>query len=294
MAVAVPVLLGALLPRAGPPRDELRGRLPALQVLYLHGNQLATLKAAGALAFLPALLRLTLHDNPLATHPNYRHFLVNSILSLRALDLHVISDEELIEGAHFPARFGALGDAAALPLFHQGARVAGAAEAALVRELESEIAALNASLHKDGRRYVLMAPGRWGSADDTKGIPVAWSDISSSGFIVETEVPAAAEVPLSQGSHFFQNIISFGLGYASVRGESEVANYSYWDSLPTSAASNGNKYARHVTLDEPLEIVVDGLSRRGVVMKPGNPFDVYVGQVDAFVEMAKGEYNSTA
>ena len=56
----------------------------------------------------------------------------------------------------------------------------------------------------------------------------------------------------------------------------------------------GNKYARHVTLDEPLEIVVDGLSRRGVVMKPGNPFDVYVGQVDAFVEMAKGEYNSTA
>ena len=139
-----------------------------------------------------------------------------------------------------------------------------------------------------------MAPGRWGSADDTKGIPVAWSDISSSGFIVETEVPAAAEVPLSQGSHFFQNIISFGLGYASVRGESEVADYSYWDSLPTSSASNGNKYARHVTLDEPLEIVVDGLSRRGVVMKPGNPFDVYVGQVDAFVEMAKGEYNSTA
>ena len=49
-----------------------------------------------------------------------------------------------------------------------------------------------------------------------------------------------------------------------------------------------------MTLDEPLEIVVDGLSRRGVVMKPGNPFDVYVGQVDAFVEMAKGEYNSTA
>ena len=127
-----------------PKRDEIRGHLPSLQILYLHGNQLATLKAAGALAFLPSLLRLTLHDNPLAAHPNYRHFLVNSILPLRALDLHVISDEELIEGAHFPARFGALGDAAALPLFHQGARVAGAAEAALVRELESEIAALNA------------------------------------------------------------------------------------------------------------------------------------------------------
>ena len=68
-----------------PKRDEIRGHLPSLQILYLHGNQLATLKAAGALAFLPSLLRLTLHDNPLAAHPNYRHFLVNSILPLRAV-----------------------------------------------------------------------------------------------------------------------------------------------------------------------------------------------------------------
>ena len=81
------------------PKREEWARLPELQVLYLHGNQLGSLKTAGRLAALPKLLRATFFDNPLATHQNYRHFLVNSIFSLRALDMHVISDEELIEGA---------------------------------------------------------------------------------------------------------------------------------------------------------------------------------------------------
>merc|ERR1712185_174846 len=87
------------------PKREEWARLPELQVLYLHGNQLGSLKVAGRLSALEKLLRVTLFDNPLATHPNYRHFLVNSIFSLRALDLHVISDEELIEGAQFPTNF---------------------------------------------------------------------------------------------------------------------------------------------------------------------------------------------
>lgn len=51
---------------------------------------------------------------------------------------------------------------------------------------------------------------------------------------------------------------------------------------------------RHVRLDKPLEVVVDGVSRRGVVMKPGKPFDVYVGQVDAFMALAEGEYGNNA
>ena len=58
------------------------------------------------------------------------------------------------------------------------------------------------------------------------------------------------------------------------------------------AQEHGNRYVRHVRLDAPLEIVVDGLSRRGVVMKPGKPFDMYVGQVDAFMALQEGEYNS--
>ena len=59
-----------------------------------------------------------------------------------------------------------------------------------------------------------MAPGRWGSGDSTSGIPVTWSDIDSSAVIVETALDE--HVPVSQGSHFFQNIISFGLGYMTV------------------------------------------------------------------------------
>ena len=94
------------------PKREDWARLPELQVLYLHGNQLGSLKTAGRLAALPKLVRATFFDNPLATHQNYRHFLVNSIFSLRALDMHVISDEELIEGAKFPAAFATLSEAA--------------------------------------------------------------------------------------------------------------------------------------------------------------------------------------
>jgi len=156
------------------------------------------------------------------------------------------------------------------------------------REMASEISSFNSQIEGDGAKYLLMAPGRWGSADSTRGIPVSWQDIRGSSFIVETSVPGEEQVPLSQGSHFFQNLISFGLGYANVDdssssgGGAEVADYAYWDSLP---AIGEGKFVRHVRLDAPLEIVVDGVSRHGVVMKPGKPFDVYVAQVDAFMAL---------
>jgi len=152
-----------------------------------------------------------------------------------------------------------------------------------------EIGELNASLKTAGRRYLLMAPGRWGSADAATGIPVHWQDIDASAFIVETVLDK--HVPVSQGSHFFQNIIAFGLGYMTVDPGvgAEVAEYAFWDSLPEAAAT---EHVRHVRLDAPLEIVVDSQSRHGVVMKPGKPFDIYVGQVDAFMALAQEQFNS--
>ena len=161
--------------------------------------------------------------------------------------------------------------------------------------------ALHNHLQAEGRKYLLMAPGRWGSGDPTAGIPVKWSDIDSSAVIVETALDE--HVPVSQGSHFFQNIISFGLGYMSidtskpaVAGDpvAEVADYAYWESMPASEQSTNAKYVRHVQFDEPLEIVVDAASRHGVVMKPGKPFDVYVSQVDAFMAIAREQYSSSA
>ena len=155
-----------------------------------------------------------------------------------------------------------------------------------------EISSINSRLSQQGRRYLLMAPGRWGSADPSTGIPVQWDDITSSAFLVETTLDE--QVPPSQGSHFFQNIISFGLGYMSVGhsapsasafGEKEVADYRFWDEQP--ATEHGTSFVRHVSLEKPLEIVVDGQSRHGVVMKPGKPFNVYVGQVDAFLALSE-------
>jgi hypothetical protein len=108
-------------------------------------------------------------------------------------------------------------------------------------------------------------------------------------------MPIALLFAPHQGSHFFQNIISFGIGYATAdttNNREDVADYSYWDSLPASPSSG--PMVRHVQLDQPLEVVVDGMSRRGVVMKQGKAFDVYVGQVDAFMALAEGEYGNNA
>jgi len=162
-------------------------------------------------------------------------------------------------------------------------------------EIATEISAINSHLHAAGRKYLLMAPGRWGSANAATGIPVAWKDIDNAAFIVETQLDsdvAGKHVPVSQGSHFFQNIISFGLGYMTVDPASgtshagETADYAFWDAQPVEEAHQ-TQYVRHVRLPSALEIVVDGESRHGVVMKPGKPFDVYVSQVDAFMALAQ-------
>ena len=163
-------------------------------------------------------------------------------------------------------------------------------------EIAREISAVNSRLQAEGRKYLLMAPGRWGSGDSTSGIPVTWSDIDSSAVIVETALDE--HVPVSQGSHFFQNIVSFGLGYMSIDTSkteaSEVADYAFWESMPPTEESVAAKYVRHVRLDTPLEVVIDAQSRNGVVMKPGKPFDVYVSQVDAFMALSREQFGSNA
>ena len=130
-----------------PPR-EVWAQLTELQVLYLHSNQLASLKAAGNLGALPSLLRLTLHDNPLASHPNYRHFIVNSLFSLRALDQFVISDEELIEGAEFSERLSTKSDFSRLALEEHCPAAPGESRMVLnakiyLTELQHELTSLN-------------------------------------------------------------------------------------------------------------------------------------------------------
>lgn len=130
-----------------------------------------------------------------------------------------------------------------------------------------EIGALNAKLREAGRPYVLIGFGRWGSADPWLGIPVSWSQISAVRCIVEADLPDISVTP-SQGTHFFQNITSFGLGYFTVhtRGDRDSLDLAWLDAQP---AKEETRHVRHLQFEAPLEIVVDGRGGRGVIMKPG-------------------------
>ena len=88
-------------------------------------------------------------------------------------------------------------------------------DSAKTREMAAEVARLNNRMKEEGASYLLLGPGRWGSSDPWLGIPVVWSDISEAKMIVETAIPGYRIEP-SQGTHFFQNITSLGVGYLTI------------------------------------------------------------------------------
>jgi hypothetical protein len=88
-------------------------------------------------------------------------------------------------------------------------------DSAKTRDMAAEVARLNNKIKAEEAPYLLLGPGRWGSSDPWLGIPVVWSDISEARMIVETAIPGYRIEP-SQGTHFFQNITSLGVGYLTV------------------------------------------------------------------------------
>ena len=88
-------------------------------------------------------------------------------------------------------------------------------DSARTREMAEEISSLNSRIKSEDASYLLVGPGRWGSSDPWLGIPVVWSDISEARMIVETAIPGYRIEP-SQGTHFFQNITSLGVGYLTI------------------------------------------------------------------------------
>jgi CheY-like chemotaxis protein len=133
-------------------------------------------------------------------------------------------------------------------------------------EIAREVGVLNSRLKESGRPYALIGPGRWGSADPWLGIPVKWNQISGVRCIVETDLEDMRVDP-SQGSHFFHNIMSFGIGYLTVdvkRGD--LVDYAALDAAPAAAET---KHLRHLSLREPLNIALSGRKSYGVIMKPG-------------------------
>jgi CheY-like chemotaxis protein len=135
-------------------------------------------------------------------------------------------------------------------------------------DIAGEIEAINRILKEENRGYVLIGPGRWGTADRMFGIPVSWSQISSVKAFVETDISGISMQP-SQGTHFFHNITSFGIPYFTVNLERDPGGLDF-DWLNAQAAIHEADHVRLIRFDEPLVIAVDGRNRRGVIMKPGH------------------------
>ena len=132
----------------------------------------------------------------------------------------------------------------------------------LAWRIASELGEFNARMVAEHRPYLLLAFGRLGTVDPPFGIPVVWAQISGARVIVEAAMPGRP-VGLSQGSHFFHNLIAAQVGYFSVAHDGEYPiNWTWIRSQGTEAET---EYIRHVRTTRPLVIKIDGRSGRGVI-----------------------------
>ncbi|MEA5128255.1 MAG: PEP/pyruvate-binding domain-containing protein [Proteiniphilum sp.] len=131
-----------------------------------------------------------------------------------------------------------------------------------------EIELLNSRFAAEGTNYVLVGPGRWGSSDPWLGIPVKWPHISQARVIVESAMENYRIEP-SQGTHFFQNLTSFGVGYFTVNPFVENEGFFDEEFLNAQPAVYETEFIRQVHFDWPVVIKINGKKRVGVVMKPG-------------------------
>lgn len=133
--------------------------------------------------------------------------------------------------------------------------------------LVEEIERVNTRFVEKGEPYILIGPGRWGSSDSSLGIPVRWSQIAGARLIAESALPGYRIEP-SQGTHFFQNLTSFGVGYFTIdpAGGNGYIDIGYLDSLPAEEETEG---LRIVRFEDPLTIAINGRKSKGIVKKPG-------------------------
>lgn len=133
------------------------------------------------------------------------------------------------------------------------------------RAIAAEIRELNRAFAAEGKGYILIGEGRWGSSDIALGVPVEWADISAVRLIAEVSADGRHIEP-SQGTHFFQNLTSFGVGYLTIDGghTREHFDCAALDALPAVWES---PLVRHVHSSTPFTIKMDGLHGIGAVEK---------------------------
>ena len=134
-------------------------------------------------------------------------------------------------------------------------------------QIVGEIDAINRKFLEHQQSYILIGPGRWGSSDPWLGIPVKWPNISAASIIVEVTLPHYHVDP-SQGTHFFQNLTSFGVGYFTIglgSGDGGVLRKDLLDGMP---AVEETAHVRHVRFPRPLKSLMDGKKQEGIVLLP--------------------------
>jgi CheY-like chemotaxis protein len=139
--------------------------------------------------------------------------------------------------------------------------------AAKSQEITRRLEAINDKFLQEKKYYILIGPGRWGSSDPWLGIPVRWPQISAARLIVESGLEHYRIDP-SQGTHFFQNLTSFRVGYFTINPYIKQGYYDV-DFLNQSPTFYEDEYIRHIRFDKPCRIEIDGKKNIGVVYKPG-------------------------
>jgi hypothetical protein len=139
-------------------------------------------------------------------------------------------------------------------------------EASKSMEIANQLDKLNERFLQERKNYVLVGPGRWGSSDPWLGVPVKWSQISAARVIVESGLDHYRIDP-SQGTHFFQNLTSFRVGYFTINPYIHDGFYNI-GFLSAQPAFYEDDFIRHVRFDKPMRIEIDGKKNFGVVYRP--------------------------
>jgi hypothetical protein len=134
------------------------------------------------------------------------------------------------------------------------------------RDVAKEVSTFNTRLISEHRPYLLIGVGRWGTLDPWLGIPVTWEQIGGAKAIVETGLKEISVTP-SQGSHFFQNITSFLIGYFTVNSHTHQG-FLDWDWLLLQKPFDKKEFTRLIRLRSPLTIKINGHQNKGVILKP--------------------------
>lgn len=130
-----------------------------------------------------------------------------------------------------------------------------------------EIEKINRNFTAEGKNYILIGPGRWGSSDTSLGIPVKWPHIAAAKLIVESSIPGYRVEP-SQGTHFFQNLTSFGVGYFTIDKDSGNGSFCDFDYLESLKPSYESDFLRIIDFNEPITVGINGRKGFGIVLKP--------------------------